>query len=307
MLQLKNSSILNGSVITDKTNENYDAKYLISVSNDEYPTDVWAWYSNGTIYWYSTEKYPYISDATVDNTLSYRNADVYNAVKNKDGSDKNNSYFSQFRYMTDISGIKDWTASLANNFNGMFFNCASLADYSAIKDWDTSSLSQMAATFTIQNGNRTLRNSLSTSAHLTLNWDMSNLIYAAQAFNNMSKTILNSESNWDLCNLVYAQNMFCGCSATTNFSFINSTKGYCFEKVIIATDMFNGAGIPRNDTVKALFLKWDFSSLTPNEKNGTTYYAVGMFRGTSWENQNLVFANSQYYHTGWNTYYMIKQ
>ena len=55
--------------------------------------------------------------------------------------------FSNLKALTDISGIKDWDASIATNLNGLFNGAQSLPDALAIKDWNTSNVTDMSFMF----------------------------------------------------------------------------------------------------------------------------------------------------------------
>ncbi len=142
---------------------------------------VYMWYSNGTIYWYSS------ADTVFMNGNS-------------------GWLFQGFSNLTDISRLRNFDTSGVTDMDRMFINCVSLTDISPIEDWDTSSLLDMTFMFGASASGSPM--SLSDLSPLA-NWDVSSVTTMSSVFKfapNISD--VSPLANWDVSNVKTFEQMF---------------------------------------------------------------------------------------------------
>ncbi len=108
------------------------------------------------------------------------------------------SLFSDYKTLTDISGVSDWDASQVTNMNALFYGAKALSDIDALKNWNTLNVTSMCALF---NGAANLTNALALK-----NWNTSNVTDMSYMFSGATSLEFVDVTNW---NTSKVKNMSC--------------------------------------------------------------------------------------------------
>ena len=169
------SNILN---ITPTTNN------VVSTSDSPFP--IYAWFSNGIIYYYTEVEYPKLNS--------------------------NSSYmFYDLMGITNISGLSSMNASNVLNMSRMFTNSIVLSDISPIENWNVSNVTDMEAMFCLgQNAYNTYGLGSITDFSPIENWNVSSVQTMRQMFKFQSMTEIDL-SKWNTSSVTSTEIMFYGC------------------------------------------------------------------------------------------------
>lgn len=192
------------SIVKSEEEPNEDNKQernTLSSNESIYP--IYAWYEDGTIYWWSYDNTP-----VLDEDASYMFADL--------------------PQLTDISGLETLDTSNVKSMDYMFRNAKVITDYSAISSWDVSNVESMVATFA------------NNYALLNLNafekWDVSKVTTMEMLFYfDKSMKDMSGIKNWNVSNVTNMQLLFSSCTdlevidlskwETKSLTNLNSTFG----------------------------------------------------------------------------------
>ena len=161
---------------------NKEEKNIVSISESPYP--IYMWYQDGTIYWWSEDKYPYL---------------------NEDAS-------CMFRYLSnlvDISGLSNFDTSKVTSMRVMFASSSvaspmQIESLKSLKNWNTSKVTDMSGMFQL--------NASLTSLEGLENWDTSNVTNMMAMFSRCSNLInLRSLKKWNVSKVTTMYNMFAAC------------------------------------------------------------------------------------------------
>ncbi len=162
-----NTNVLSIKYSSDEpSNENKEDKNI--VSTDDSPYEIYMWFDDGTIYWWSEDKKPSL---------------------NPDAS----SMFTSLTMLTDISGLHNFDASKSTTLSAMFKRTA-LETLKPLEGWDVSNVTDLSNIFY-------------TATNLTNfegleNWDVSNVTNMDYTFANCQKiTSLKALSKWNTSNV----------------------------------------------------------------------------------------------------------
>jgi surface protein len=163
---------------TEPINSNKEEKNVVSTSDSEYP--IYMWFDNGTIYWWSEDKTPFLNEdasymfssaanlidisgvSSFDITktqrlfLTFCSSDLRNldALKKWDVSNVTNmqSLFAENKLLENINGIENWDVSNAKNLSYLLENCYNLEEINLSK-WYTKSVTNLNNMFAMWNDN----------------------------------------------------------------------------------------------------------------------------------------------------------
>ena len=160
------------SVEPDSTIKNED--HLVSNQVSNYP--IYAWFDNGTIYWWSECEDVYFHNNSI-------------------------AFLAYFTELVDISGLEDINASDIVKSRQFFIYDSKITDFSAITNWDTSNFNSIYGMFAYCEG-------LTTTSYFS-NWDTSNVDSLYMAFCHcINLTSLTGLNNWDTSNVTDMRYLF---------------------------------------------------------------------------------------------------
>ena len=131
------------------------------VSTSDSPFPIYAWFSNGTLYYYTEVEYPYLNVDSGRMFYGIINITNVDALETIDSSKAENMFtmFGNCPNLSDISALEDWDVSSVTEMTGLFYlnvstfntyGLGSITDFSPIENWDVSSVTKMAQTFKYQ-------------------------------------------------------------------------------------------------------------------------------------------------------------
>ena len=151
---------------------------------------VFAWYDNGTIYWWSRAE------------IIYTPANMAN-------------YFDGMNAITDISGVESWLTGNTTNMSAIFNGCKKLNDLTPIKNWDIKNVETLDSAFASCTS--------LTNCDALADWDASKvtsldgMFWKANALQN-----LNGLANWNTPLLTNIHNF---CSECTSLIDVSGAAG----------------------------------------------------------------------------------
>ncbi len=184
---------------TPPSDDNKEEINTISSSNS--PLPAYAWYENGTIYWW-----------TESGTL----------VLNQDCG----GMFKRLASLEDISSFQYFDTSQVRTMGQMFNGCTNLADISVISNWNTSKLENITWLLSHSNSIQNLS--------AIKDWDVSKVTLMTGAFNYMTGLTSADLSGWDTSNVTNMSGMF---DDSVNLASIN-LSGFDTSKVTDMSYMF---------------------------------------------------------------------
>lgn len=150
------------------------------VSSEDSLFDIYMWYDNGIIYYYSE------ADKVAVNGSAAK-------------------MFARMESLSDISGLADFDASYMTDTNRMFQDDINIVDLSPLANWDTSNVTDMTFMFGANAPYIMKINDLSPLA----NWDVSKVTSFYQTFKLCSSvTNLNALANWNVSSSTNFSQMF---------------------------------------------------------------------------------------------------
>ena len=201
-------------------------EHLISNGKSNYP--IYAWFDNGTMYWWSECSDVYLND----NSIALL------------------AYCSE---LEDISGLSDIHASMVTTLQYTFAFDYKLADFSPIANWDTRRVNKLYATF---------YNCTSlTNTDYFQNWDVSKVTTFYSLFRHCtSLASLTGLSNWDVSSATSLKIMFYEDIALTS---ITGVENWNTSNVKDLYGTFGGSGSYKMNITSLTPLKeWNTSSVT---------------------------------------------
>ena len=249
---------------------------------DDNSTDyqIYAWYDNGTVYWYSNAEKVYLRNNA--NKLWYNLPSVtYIDTSHIDISKLTDmsSMFSSCYGLTNLD-VSGWDTSSVTDMNNMFNYCRSLTSLD-VGGWDTSGVTRMGSMFyycpqltsldvsTWNTSNVTGMSSMFSSCYGLTNldvsgWDTSKVQYTQGMFRDCSQLSNLDVSGWDTSKVYYMNEMFFNCSQLTSLDL----SGWDTSKVTRMENMFQGCSQLTSLDVS----DWDTSNVQ---------FMQNMFRGCS--------------------------
>jgi len=256
-----------------------NSKYIVSSADSMVP--IYAWYDNGTIYYYT------------DAEEIYLNADA--------------SYmFNQFRALSSIEEAGEWNASNATSMRRIFY-CAGYdaTDFSVdVSGWNTSNVTSMREMF-----EDTGYSATTWSIGDLSDWDVSSATDMGYMFERAGYSATNFSLNlsgWDASRATNMSSMFreAGYSAT-NFSL--NLSGWDASRVTDMSRMFYKAGY-NADIFSLNVTGWnvanatDLSSMFENAGYNATNWSIGDLSGwdvSNVENMSDMFRDAGFKATSW--------
>ena len=256
-----------------------NSKYIVSSADSMAP--IYAWYDNGTIYYYT------------DAEEIYLNADA--------------SYmFNQFWALSSIEEAGEWNASNVTTMRYIF----NYAGYNSavfsvdVSDWDTSNVANMYEMFGYAG-----RNATTWSIGDISGWDVSNVTNMSSMFSQAGYSATNFSLNlsgWNASSVTNMSSMFsqAGYSAT-NFSL--NLSGWDTSNVRNMSKMFNKAGY-NADSFSLNLTGWnmmnttDLSSMFENAGYNATNWSIGDLSGwdvSNVKNMSGMFRDAGFKATSW--------
>ena len=226
-------------------------KYILSANNSELP--IYAWYDNGTIYYYTEADTIYLNP-------------------------NSNSLLRQMIKLEDISALEEWDASQATNLSEAFFQAKSITNIDALANWDMSNVTTAYAMFkeatSIENLNGAanwdmskLKSASSMFMWMTAltdisglaNWDTSSVTNMNDTFfHNIALSDISPLANWDVSHVTDMGSMFRDSSQITDISALSSWKTDSLTRISYT---FSATGITNVDALA----DWDVSHVTTME------------------------------------------
>ncbi len=256
---------------TEPSEANKSEEHIVSTSDSKYP--IYAWYDNGTIYYYSDSENPpalnensrlmftYISNLTNISGLSEVNTSNVTSMyamfagtsskpmklsdltplSNWDTSSVTSMYamFTLNTSLTTLSGLENWDTSNVTNMSGMFQMNTSLTSLEGLENWDVSNVTNMSGMFM---GQVSLKMKISDLTPLS-NWDTSNVTNMSGMFQHCtSLTTLSGLEKWNISNVTNMSSMFIGTKITSvkllenwNVSNVNNMAGVFYNNYYLTT------------------------------------------------------------------------
>ena len=281
---------------------------IISIPNSAMP--VYAWFENGTIYYYSLADTIALNSTSSNLLANMRNLADINALSTWDSSKVVN--MSSAFYWTSINNVDaltDWDVSNVTNMQGLFQADSSLASIEGLANWDVSIVRNMKNLF---NGTKAtnidalsswdtpsvtdMSNMFSSASSLTnidgaSNWDTSNVTNMSFMFYNASSlTNIDGASNWDTSNVTNMSSMFYNATSLTN---IDGLSNWDTSSVTSMSGMFSCATSLIN--IDALS-NWDTSSVTSmGSMFACTTSLTNIDGASNWDTSNVTNMSSMFY------------
>ncbi len=267
-----------------------DSKYIVSSADSMAP--IYAWYDNGTIYYYT------------DAEEIYLNADA-------------TYMFNQFRALSSIEEAGEWNTSNVTSIRRIFYYAGyNSADFSVdISSWNTSNVTSMYEAFEYAGYSATtwsigdlsgwnvsnvinMNSMFNCAGYSTTTWSIGDLsVWNVSNVTDMSRMFYKAGYNadnfsmnltgWSMTNATNLSSMFenAGYNATT--WSIGDLSGWNVSNVKNMSGMFRNAGFKATSWLIGDISGWDVSSVT----NMSNMFKEAGFRATSWSISDL---------SGWN-------
>lgn len=238
VLAIKESSV-------EPTSENKETKNIVSTTASKYP--IYMWYEDGTIYWWSEEKNPYLVGSQSYLFSSFNNLSDISGLANWNVSKM--SAMNEMFYgcnISDLAPLSNWNVSNVNNMNHLFRNQKGITDITPLKNWNTSKVKQMFYLFS--------GTSIQDISPLS-NWDISNVTDLGYIFNGTKITNFNAISFWDTSNVISLDGSFSNYKGTN----LSGLENWDTSKV---TNMHEMCYYCSNLTDASAINNWNISNVT---------------------------------------------
>ena len=282
------------SITSFRRSENLPNDFIPSdintISADGY-IPIYAWFDNGTIYYYSTEDKIYLNYNASYMFVNLRALQDFGNISDIDTSKTINMQeaFSAAGHEADTFtlDLSGWNTSNVTNMYAMFQS----AGYKAtsftldLSGWDTSSVESMSCMFRYA-GNNSTTFTTDLSGLNTSNVTSMYLMFESTGYRATTWSI-GDISNWNTSKVTNMSEAFrdAGYSAT---AFTLDLSGWDTSSVTNMSQMFLNAGWATTDTWSIDLSGWDTSSVT----NMRRMFGYAGYKAASWSIEGL---------SGWNT------
>ena len=212
------------------------------VSTADSPDEIYIWYDNGTIYYYSDASVVYLNPDSGHMFQNMRNLTNISGLSsvNTSGVESLASFFDGDINLSDISPLSNWDTKNVKSLALTFRDCASITDLTPISNWNTGNVQNMNFTFGASSTTfnfSTLTGGMSyTSLSPLANWDTSNVTNMNQTFKGvLGLTALTGLENWDTSKVTDMSQMFEYC---LNINDVTAMAKWDFTSVSDTTSMF---------------------------------------------------------------------
>ena len=261
----------------DTTNSLYD----VSDASSNLP--IYAWFDDGTIYYYTDADDVYLNRSA--GHMFYLMSGLENieglSIVNTSRVTGMNDVFYQARALKNIDAIANWDVSNVNDMKYMFGGTA-IENLDALANWETDSLRNVAHMFISQSTLKDIdglsnwnMSNVTTMEHMFLysyaledisaleNWDVGNVKNMSSMFTQTLISDISPLTNWDTSNVTDMSSMFYAMSKLTN---ISPLANWNTSNVTDMSYMFGGDPISDVDalatkTVEGV-VRWDTSNVT---------------------------------------------
>ena len=205
-----------------------DSKYIVSTTGSQVP--VYAWFDNGTLFYYSEADDIYMNDSST-------------------------YMFNRLKALTNIDGLAHLNASRVRYMSDMFLGVIALQNVDALSSWDTSNVRSMSYMF-----DATL--ALSNIDGLA-NWNTSSLQNMSYMFSDADSLVrVDALLNWDTSNVTDMTDLFL---YSQNLADISGLANWNTSKVTEMSGMFWGTAITNVDALATKTVdgtvRWDVSNV----------------------------------------------
>ena len=225
----------------------------VKVSTNTSEIDIFAWYSNGTIYYYTEAFNPYM------NSINHH---MFRSLKNVTSIDMSTMDTSRVVYMNVFFyGCSSLTSLNLSNFdtqrvinmNHMFNGCTSLTNITFGNNFDTSKVTDMSYMF---QGCSSL-----TSLNLS-HFNTSSVTNMAKMFNGCEKLTELDLHNFNTNNVTNMAEMFFGCSKLNNLNIsnFNTSNVLNMEGMFSSCHSLTTLNLSHFNTSNVTDMSWMFSS-----------------------------------------------
>ena len=184
-------------------------EHLVSSSDSLVP--IYAWFDNGTLYWYSNDSKPYLNEHTDVMFASFTTLTDIDTDKFDTSRVKYMSYMFSRCYSLEEIDLSSWDTSSLVNTTGLFSRCTSLKELD-LTAWDTSKVTAMGNMFS----NCTSLTSLNISTFNTSNvTDMNEMFFYASSLETLNVSSFNTS------NVYFMTHMFAGCESLKELDVSN--------------------------------------------------------------------------------------
>ena len=239
----------------EPVDSNKEEKNIVSVPESRYP--IYAWFDNGTLYWWSEDKTPALENPSYMFFYFFQLSDL-SGIENFDSSNvevldyfivgtqiTNLNYLANWNVenliqmgdtfalnqnMVDITGLSNWNISNVETLSFVFYSANGLRNLEGIKNWDTSNVTNMQGLF---------YNCGIESLVPLRNWNISNVINLGGVFEFCTNLVtLEGLENWDTSNV---ENMSFLFDQNTSLVNIDAIKNWDVSKVTTMRQLFCSA------------------------------------------------------------------
>ncbi|MGI6211998.1 MAG: DUF7601 domain-containing protein [Anaerovoracaceae bacterium] len=168
---------------------------------------IWMWYKDGTIYYHSAAREPYLNRNSsvmivyLEGLTDISGLSRWHAERAEDMS----ATFAVCTSLKDVNALKDWDVSNVTDMTQIFYYCDILEDFSGLKNWDTSSVTTLDTAFC------DCHRMDSADLYDIAGWDVSNVENMQMTFNRcVMLTDLDALSSWDTSSVTDMNRMFMG-------------------------------------------------------------------------------------------------
>ena len=185
----------------EPSENNKNEENIVSTADSEYP--IFMWYEEGTIFWWSEDKTPYLNEDSrrmcqlLDNLVDISSFKYFNTSRLTNIE----VMFWNDSSLENIEPLSNWDISNVTTMSGMFWGPIAITSLDALKNWDTSNVENMSVTFI---GTRSLINLEGLE-----NWDVNKVTDMRGMFKYCEKIeSLEPLKNWNVSNVTTTDQMF---------------------------------------------------------------------------------------------------
>ena len=239
--------------LTEPTQSNKESKNIVSKADSPYP--IYMWFDNGTIYWWSEDKYPNINEDASFMFNRCMNLEDIQGIEHFDFSRSTTlrCLFGTNVSLKSISVLKNWDVSNVINMYQTFCLCLSLESLNGLEKWDTSNVTTMYGLFM---GHSSVGGMIITDLTPLSNWDVSKVEDLRAIFQRcIAITSLEGLENWEISNV---KNIWGAFQYNYSLSDISSIENWDTSSVTDMTGVFQNC-----DSLLEMDLsKWNTANVT---------------------------------------------
>jgi prepilin-type N-terminal cleavage/methylation domain-containing protein len=192
----------NEPIESNKTEE-----HIVSTSDSRYP--IYAWYDNGTIYWWSEDNTPSLND---NSRRMFYNMTKLNDIEGLSTFDTSNASKINIMFTFDdlrsIEPLRNWNTSKVTAMGNLLYKNENLNSIKALENWDTSGATSLAGMFYFLTSLESLEG--------IEKWDVSNVTNMNLTFNNTRIKSVLPLKNWNTSKVTTMEYTFSGCEKLEN-------------------------------------------------------------------------------------------